>query len=88
MQITSQEQHLHVAAADGAPGFDVLAHDIAKEFSLPDVLPTSIVMDEWNGDWDTIYPLSHVRTFITDGTISVVDHSHSSSSPRTSLIYL
>lgn len=61
VQITSSEQHLHIAASDGAPGFDALAHDIAKEFSIPGVLPQSIVMDDWNGDWDTIYPLSHVR---------------------------
>ncbi|THH28363.1 hypothetical protein EUX98_g5818 [Antrodiella citrinella] len=60
--ITSSEQHLHIAAADGAPGFDALAQDIAKEFSLPGVVPTSIVMDDWNGDWDTIYPLSHFIT--------------------------
>ncbi|KAH8104118.1 hypothetical protein BXZ70DRAFT_924624 [Cristinia sonorae] len=60
--ITSQEQHLHIAAADGAPGFHALAHDIAKEFSTSDVAPASVEVDDWNGDWDVIYPLSHFIT--------------------------
>ncbi|GJE93217.1 M28 family metallopeptidase [Phanerochaete sordida] len=60
--ITSQEQHLHVAAADSAPGFDALAHDIAERFGAPGVPPAPVVMTEWNADWDTIYPFS---AFIT-----------------------
>ncbi|KAI9062799.1 hypothetical protein FKP32DRAFT_1629419 [Trametes sanguinea] len=60
--ITSEEQHLHVAAADGAPGFHELAANIAKEFSVPDATPTTVVMDEWNSDWDTIYPFSSFLT--------------------------
>ncbi|KAI0676099.1 hypothetical protein C8Q78DRAFT_369024 [Trametes maxima] len=60
--ITSEEQHLHVAAADGAPGFHDLAADIAKEFSVPGVTPSSVVMDDWNSDWDTIYPFSAFLT--------------------------
>ncbi|TCD69495.1 hypothetical protein EIP91_007425 [Steccherinum ochraceum] len=60
--ITSSEQHLHIAAADSAPGFHELAHDLAKEFSLPGDAPSPVIMDDWNGDWDTIYPLSHFIT--------------------------
>ncbi|KAI0820291.1 hypothetical protein BC628DRAFT_1524628 [Trametes gibbosa] len=60
--ITSEQQHLHVASADGAPGFHSLAADIAKEFSASEVTPTSIVMDDWNSDWDTIYPFSAFLT--------------------------
>ncbi|TBU47465.1 hypothetical protein BD309DRAFT_855887 [Dichomitus squalens] len=60
--ITSAEQHLHVAAADGAPGFHDLARDIAKEFSVPGVTPTTVVMNDWNSDWDTIYPFSAFLT--------------------------
>ena len=59
-QITSEEQHLHVAAADAAPGFHSLAWDIAKEFSVPDATPTTVVMNDWNSDWDTMYPFSAV----------------------------
>ncbi|KAI0718042.1 hypothetical protein C8T65DRAFT_706971 [Cerioporus squamosus] len=47
--ITSEEQHLHVAAADAAPGFHSLAADIAKQFGVP-------------GDWDTMYPFSAFLT--------------------------
>ncbi|KAI0630537.1 hypothetical protein C8Q77DRAFT_1211545 [Trametes polyzona] len=60
--ITSEEQHLHVAAADGAPGFHDLAADIAKEFSVAEATPTTVVMNEWNSDWDTIYPFSAFLT--------------------------
>ena len=62
-QITSEEQHLHVAAADGAPRFHDLAVEIAKEFSIPGVTPETVVMDDWNSDWDTIYPFSAVCAF-------------------------
>ncbi|KAI0766101.1 hypothetical protein BD413DRAFT_605949 [Trametes elegans] len=60
--ITSEEQHLHVAAADGAPGFHELAVDIAKEFSVPGATPTTVVMNDWNSDWDTMYPFSAFLT--------------------------
>ncbi|OJT03270.1 hypothetical protein TRAPUB_6137 [Trametes pubescens] len=60
--ITSEEQHLHIAAADGAPGFHSLAADIAKAFSTPDVTPTSVIMNDWNSDWDTVYPFSAFLT--------------------------
>ncbi|RPD64072.1 hypothetical protein L226DRAFT_544758 [Lentinus tigrinus ALCF2SS1-7] len=60
--MTSEEQHLHVAAADAAPGFHSLAQDIANEFSVPGVTPTTVVMDDWNSDWDTMYPFSAFLT--------------------------
>ncbi len=53
---------MHVAAADAAPGFHSLAADIAKEFGVPGVTPTTVVMDDWNSDWDTMYPFSAVST--------------------------
>lgn len=64
-QITSQERHLHVAAADAAPGFPALVYDIAKQFSIADPssgspLAESIVMNEYNSDWDPLYPFSSV----------------------------
>ena len=60
-QTTSLEQHLHVAAADRAPGFDALVHELAAEFGAAGVRPQPIVMDDWNPDWDVIYPVSSVR---------------------------
>ncbi|CAL1714519.1 unnamed protein product [Somion occarium] len=61
--VTSQEQHLHFAAADGAPAFNLLAHEIAQKFGLPDTpAPKSIAMDDWNGDWDIVYPFSAFLT--------------------------
>ncbi|KIJ96005.1 hypothetical protein K443DRAFT_134254 [Laccaria amethystina LaAM-08-1] len=60
--ITSQERHLHLAAADGAPGFELLVQDIVKDFGATDVAPTPVVMDDYNSDWDTLYPFS---TFLT-----------------------
>lgn len=61
MQITSQEQHLHIGTADSAPGFDEMAYEISQRFGIPDVEPARVVMNDWNADWDTIYPFSAVR---------------------------
>ncbi|KAI0091617.1 hypothetical protein BDY19DRAFT_983891 [Irpex rosettiformis] len=60
--ITSGEQNLHVGAADSAPGFNVLAHDIAERFGVPGAPPKYVAMNDWNPEWDTIYPFS---AFIT-----------------------
>ncbi|EIW75315.1 hypothetical protein CONPUDRAFT_169679 [Coniophora puteana RWD-64-598 SS2] len=56
--LDSKEQHLHIAAADGAPGFDRLVKDIADKFGADDVPPRAVIMDDWNTDWDTLYPFS------------------------------
>lgn len=56
--LNTREQHLHLAAADGAPGFDDLVHDITARFGADGVPPKAVVMDDWNGDWDTLYPFS------------------------------
>ena len=59
-QITSNERHLHLSAADGAPGFHELVEDIASEFVKTDEKPSPIMMDENNPDWDSLYPFSGV----------------------------
>ncbi|KAG2046912.1 hypothetical protein BDR06DRAFT_964563 [Suillus hirtellus] len=56
--LNTREQHLHIAAADGAPGFDDLVHDITAHFGAAGMPPKAIVMDDWNSDWDTLYPFS------------------------------
>ncbi|KAG1897160.1 uncharacterized protein F5891DRAFT_1050672 [Suillus fuscotomentosus] len=56
--LNTREQHLHIAAADGAPGFDDLVHDITAHFGASGMPPKAIVMDDWNSDWDTLYPFS------------------------------
>ncbi|KAG6333449.1 hypothetical protein ID866_5639 [Astraeus odoratus] len=53
-----RDQHLHIAAADGAPGFDDLVHEIAIKFGADGVPPKAVVMDDYNSDWDTLYPFS------------------------------
>lgn len=57
-QITSGEQHLHIAGADGAPGFDLLVTKIVQEFSTTDVIPKPSVVNDYNSDWDALYPFS------------------------------
>ncbi|EDR02640.1 uncharacterized protein LACBIDRAFT_308354 [Laccaria bicolor S238N-H82] len=44
--ITSQEGHLHLAAADGALGFELLVQDIVNDSGATDVAPIS-VHREW-----------------------------------------
>lgn len=60
-QITSNERHMHLSAADGAPGFHKLVEDIASEFVKTEETPVPIVMDESNPDWESLYPFSGVR---------------------------
>lgn len=61
LQTTSQEHHLHLATADGAPGFHSLVTDIANEFAATGSTLVPVVMDDYNSDWDPLYPFSAVR---------------------------
>ncbi|TFK64946.1 hypothetical protein BDN72DRAFT_846164 [Pluteus cervinus] len=61
--ITSHEQHLHLSAADGAPGFEKLVHEIANQFAVASEQPPSlVVMDDHNAEWDSLYPFSAFLT--------------------------
>jgi hypothetical protein len=51
---------LHIAAADGAPGLDLLVADIAQEFGAGDAPAAFITMDDNNTDWNPLYPFSSV----------------------------
>jgi hypothetical protein len=67
--MTTQQHHLHIAAADGAPGFDVLAKDIIQEFGMADEHVHAlepVVVDDYNTDWDHLYPFSAVRLVLHD----------------------
>ena len=58
--ITSHERHLHVGAADSAPGFGRLVNDIVANF-VHGVIGTQAVLEDmhdWNGDWGILYPFS------------------------------
>jgi hypothetical protein len=61
-QVTTHEHHLHIASADGAPGFHELVKDITGEFAgLSAVESVPVVMNDHNSDWDSLYPFSAVR---------------------------
>ncbi|KJA25691.1 hypothetical protein HYPSUDRAFT_37128 [Hypholoma sublateritium FD-334 SS-4] len=60
--LTTHEHHMHIAAADGAPGFEQLAHAIALKFGASDVAPEPVTMDDNNYDWDVLYPFSAFLT--------------------------
>jgi hypothetical protein len=61
-QVTTHEHHLHIASADGAPGFHELVKDITGEFTgLSAVESVPVVMNDHNSDWDSLYPFSAVR---------------------------
>ncbi|KAJ7736555.1 hypothetical protein DFH07DRAFT_905762 [Mycena maculata] len=55
---TTHEHHLHIANADGAPGFDALVRDITTEFAGLQAAAVPVVMDDYNSDWDSLYPFS------------------------------
>ncbi|KAJ7639617.1 hypothetical protein DFH06DRAFT_1217545 [Mycena polygramma] len=57
--VTTHEHHLHIATADGAPGFHELVTELTTEFAGPSALaPTALVMNDYNADWDSLYPFS------------------------------
>ncbi|KAF7370093.1 Peptide hydrolase [Mycena sanguinolenta] len=58
--VTTHEQHLHIASADGAPGFHDLVTAISTEFGGDSSVtePVPIVMNDYNSDWDPLYPFS------------------------------
>ncbi|KAJ7923479.1 hypothetical protein B0H13DRAFT_1979948 [Mycena leptocephala] len=57
--VTTHEHHLHIASADGAPGFHELVKDITGEFAgLSAVESVPVVMNDHNSDWDSLYPFS------------------------------
>ncbi|KAF8330069.1 uncharacterized protein EI90DRAFT_2923234, partial [Cantharellus anzutake] len=61
--LLSGERSLHVSVADSAPGVLGLVSDIADRFGatgMPD--PRAVAMDEWNVDWDVLYPFSQFLT--------------------------
>ncbi|KAF5316325.1 hypothetical protein D9619_006761 [Psilocybe cf. subviscida] len=60
--ITSREHHLHLATADGAPGFEHIVDGIVSEFAMPGVQAELAVMDDYNSDWDSLYPFSAFLT--------------------------
>jgi Zn-dependent M28 family amino/carboxypeptidase len=62
--ITSHERHLHLGAADGAPGFEQLVDDIAANFGVVGTQAIQEDMHDWNGDWDILYPFSAVSKIL------------------------
>ncbi|KAJ6614116.1 hypothetical protein B0H10DRAFT_2046102 [Mycena sp. CBHHK59/15] len=56
--ITTHEHHLHIATADSAPGFHDLVQEITTEFANLHVSAVPVVMDDYNSDWDPLYPFS------------------------------
>ncbi|KIM75670.1 hypothetical protein PILCRDRAFT_669287, partial [Piloderma croceum F 1598] len=56
--LQTHAQDLHIAAADGAPGLELLVADIAKEFGVTDAPASFITMNDNNTDWNPLYPFS------------------------------
>lgn len=63
--ITLNERHLHIAIADGAPGFDRLVSDVAAMLDVEMANDTyshgakPMELSSYNSDWDVIYPYSN-----------------------------
>ncbi|KZV84957.1 hypothetical protein EXIGLDRAFT_726594 [Exidia glandulosa HHB12029] len=56
--ITSHEFSLNVGAADRAPGMPEFVKAVAATFGVPGKGPVPVVMNDWNTEWDTMYPFS------------------------------
>ncbi|KAG6901677.1 hypothetical protein C0995_009232 [Termitomyces sp. Mi166 len=68
--ITTHEQSLHIASADGAPGFDLLANRIVDDFVYgwaestdnASIALTPVPINDYNSEWDSLYPFSAFLT--------------------------
>ncbi|KAG5727720.1 hypothetical protein E4T56_gene20743 [Termitomyces sp. T112] len=68
--ITTQEQSLHLASADSAPGFDLIANRVVDDFIYDwagstdnaSVALVPVAMDDYNSEWDSLYPFSAFLT--------------------------
>ncbi|KAG9125519.1 hypothetical protein FRC07_007283 [Ceratobasidium sp. 392] len=56
--VTSGEFSLQLGTSDAAPGFDTLVNEIVSEFGAAGTVPSVNVMNDWNPDWDVLYPFS------------------------------
>ncbi|KAG6889796.1 hypothetical protein C0992_004061 [Termitomyces sp. T32_za158] len=74
--VTTHEQSLHLASADGAPGFDLVANRIVDDFvsewadstDNASVALVPLPMDDYNSEWDSLYPFS---AFLTTYKVSL-----------------
>ena len=61
-KVTSNEVFLGVGTADISPNFEDIANNIASFVKKnTSATATANVMNEYNGDWDVMYPFSTVR---------------------------
>lgn len=58
---------MHLAASDGAPGFEALVDGIADTFGGGKERLQTLVMNDHNADWDSLYPFSLVRFRVVFG---------------------
>jgi len=72
--VTTGEVHLNFAGADGSPTLASLVTEMASKFGEihrgPEYALSSVEMNDWNGDWDTLYPFS---AFLTPYRIRLSD---------------
>ncbi|KAF8576245.1 hypothetical protein K439DRAFT_1640647 [Ramaria rubella] len=63
---TTGEFHLNFAGADSSPGLSSLVQNLASTFGEshrgPEYELSPVEMNDWNGDWDTLYPFSAFLT--------------------------
>ncbi|KAF8521632.1 hypothetical protein BU17DRAFT_45701 [Hysterangium stoloniferum] len=72
--VTTGKVHINFAGADGSPTLAPLVTEMASKFGEvhrgPEYALSSVEMNDWNGDWDTLYPFS---AFLTPYQIRLPD---------------
>jgi hypothetical protein len=64
LQTTTGSEHLHMAAADPSAGFAALVEELSGQFSLAGVSAEKAEVNDWNSEWDILYPFSAVCGFL------------------------
>lgn len=78
--LSTNSVNIHVAKADGAPGFEGIVLDLAKSFGASgnQTLATKTPVDNWHSEWDSVSRLSSLLSelFMTRFTVISVQPAH------------
>lgn len=79
--LTTNSVNIHVAKADGAPGFEGVVLDLAKTFGASgnQTLPTKTPVDNWHSEWDSVRHPSHRLPTFLERAVYYALHSYTRS---------
>jgi hypothetical protein len=76
--LNTNSVNIHVAKADGAPGFEGIVRDLAKTFGASgnQTLATKTPIDNWHSEWDSVGHPSHRLSTLLEQAVYYTFHSY------------